>query len=132
MNDLKDDSQKVAEDIVDQTRLGFREEATKRIVSILDSLHQLQNQIADFKKQKEEERFSAARERIYGWLKEKRKRISFETLRKDLDEPSYTDAFLKKLLNKYPKVFRNTLIKKSQGKKHGITLRNDESQDNKT
>jgi len=89
LNDLNDDPQKVAEDIIDQTRLGFREEATKRIVFILDSLHQLQNQIPDFKKQKEEERFSAAKDRIHGWLKEKRKRVSFETLRKDLDETSY-------------------------------------------
>jgi len=83
------------------------------------------------KSKKKEERFSAARDRIHGWLKEKRKRVSFETLRKDLDEPSYTDAFLKKLLNKYPNLFRTTLIKTSQGKKRVITLRHDESQDKK-
>ena len=74
-------------------------------------------------KQKEEEGLSAARDRIEIWLKEKRKRISFDALREDLDESSYMDAFLKKLINKYPKVFRRSGdIKTSQGNKPGITL----------
>jgi cephalosporin hydroxylase len=64
LDDLNADSRKLAEDIIKQTRLGFREEATKRIVSILDSHHQLQNEIVELKKQKEEERLSAARDRI--------------------------------------------------------------------
>ena len=88
MDDLNDDSRKVAEDIIEQTRLGFREEATKRIFCILDSYHQLQNEISKFKKKKEEEGLSAARDRIEIWLKEKRKRISFDALREDLDESS--------------------------------------------
>ena len=130
MDDLNDDSRKVAEDIIEQTRLGFREEATKRIFCILDSHHQLQNEITEFKKQKEEEGLSAARDRIEIWLKEKRKRISFDALRKDLGEPSYTDDFLMKMINKYPKVFRRSgdIITK-QGNKPGITLTRDESQD---
>ena len=132
MDDLNDDSLKVAEDIIEQNRLGFREEATKRIFCILDSHHQLQNEIAEFKKQKEKEVLSAARDRIEIWLKEKRKRISFDALREDLDEPSYTNAFLKKLINKYPKVFRRSGdIKTSQGNKPGITLTQEASQDSK-
>lgn len=77
-----------------------------------------------------ENKFSKARDRIEIWLKEKRKYLSFDALRKDLDEPSYTDPFLKKLIKKYPKVFRNSSpIKTSQGLKPGIALVSDKSQD---
>lgn len=70
-----------------------------------------------------ERKFSTARDRIEIWLKEKRKYLSFDALRKDLNEPSYTEPFLKKLIKKYPKVFRNSSpIKTSQGLKPGIAL----------
>jgi len=56
MDDLNDNPQKVAEDIIKQaTGLGFKNEATVRIVRILETYHQLQNDLAMFKEQKETE-----------------------------------------------------------------------------
>ena len=73
-----------------------------------------------------EQKFRAARERIEIWLEKKIKRRGFDALRKDLNDPSLTDAFLKKLLIKYPKVFQSVDIKRSQGNVPGIKLTRDE------
>ncbi len=81
---------------------------------------------AELSKQKEDEELSIAKERIQIYLKEKLKRMGFDRIREMIDE-SYTDDFLKKLLKKYPKVFRKC-PKKSNGKPL-ITLTRDESQD---
>ena len=72
-----------------------------------------------------EEKYSKAKDRIERWLKEKVTRSSFDALRKNFDDPSLTDAFLKKLLKKYPKVFRSVEIK---GGLPGITLTRNEFQ----
>jgi len=56
MDDLNDDPQEIAEDIIKQaTNLGFKQEATVRIVRILETYHQLQNDIAESKEQKANE-----------------------------------------------------------------------------
>ena len=55
MDDLNDEPQTVAEDIIKQaTRgLGFRQTATDRIIHILSCYQQLQHEIAEPKEQKE-------------------------------------------------------------------------------
>ena len=56
MDDLNDNPQKVAEDIIKQaTSLGFKQEATVRIVRILETCHQLQNEPTKFNEQQETE-----------------------------------------------------------------------------
>ena len=76
-----------------------------------------------------ENKFSTAKDLVKIYLKEKLQRMSFDRIREKIDE-SYTDRFLKKLIKKYPKVFRRSgdIITK-QGNKPGITLTRDESQD---
>ena len=76
----------------------------------------------------EDEELNIAKDRIQICLKEKLKQLSFDRVRNKIDE-SYTDDFLKKLLKKYPKVFRGCEIKTSQRIKPGITLTRDASQD---
>ncbi len=48
MNDLNDDPQKIAEDIIDQATkdFKFRQSAIDRIILILESYHQLKQEIA--------------------------------------------------------------------------------------
>jgi len=55
MDDLNDDPQKIAEDIIKQATegLGFRQAATDRIIHILNCYQQLQQEIAEPKGQKE-------------------------------------------------------------------------------
>ncbi len=56
MDDLNDNPQKVAEDIIKQaTSLVFKQEATVRIVRILETCHQLQNELTKFNEQQETE-----------------------------------------------------------------------------
>jgi len=45
MDDLNDDPQKVAEDIIKQAKSGFQQEAIKRIIQILNCYQQLQQEI---------------------------------------------------------------------------------------
>ncbi len=54
MDDLNDDPHKVAEDIIREALQGDKseKEATERLVHILTSYHQLQNDIAESKEQK--------------------------------------------------------------------------------
>ena len=56
MDDLNENPEKVAEDIIKQaTGLGFQMEATVRIVQILENYHQLQKELAKFIKPQETE-----------------------------------------------------------------------------
>jgi len=57
MNDLNDEPQKVAEDIIDQATKGFkfRQTAIERIIYIIKSYHQLQQEIAEPKEQQKAE-----------------------------------------------------------------------------
>lgn len=57
MDDLNDDPQKVAEDIIKQATqgFGFQQAATNRIIHILNCYQQLQQKIAEHKEQKESE-----------------------------------------------------------------------------
>ena len=70
-----------------------------------------------------EEKLKRARYHIENILK-KRVRASFEYLSKQ--EPTYTPEFLKKLIQKYPRVFRSVPIK-NHGP--GITLVKEEAND---
>ncbi len=45
MDNLNDDPQKVAEDIIKQAKSGFQQEATNRIIQILNCYQQLQQEI---------------------------------------------------------------------------------------
>jgi len=72
-----------------------------------------------------EKKFSTAKDLVKIYLKEKLQRMSFDRVREKIDE-SYTDRFLKKLIKRYPKVFRRCQIKPNR--KPGITLTRNESQ----
>lgn len=53
MDDLNEDPQKVAEDIIKQAKSGFVSEATQRIIRMLTAYHQLREELAELKKQKQ-------------------------------------------------------------------------------
>lgn len=56
MDDLYDEPQKVAQDIIDQATkdFKFRQSAIDRILQILESLHQTRQKIAELQEQKEQ------------------------------------------------------------------------------
>jgi len=75
MDDLNDDPQKVAEDIIKQATkgLGFRQTATDRIIHILNCYQQLQQEIAESKEKKETD-FDISYEGALAWrIKENQK-----------------------------------------------------------
>ena len=53
MDDLNEDPQKVAEDIIKQASTGFRQAAADRIIHILNCYQKLQQEIVEPKEQKE-------------------------------------------------------------------------------
>ena len=56
MDDLNDEPEKVANDIINkQVKIGFAEEATQRIIRILTAYHQLREELAELEKQKQTE-----------------------------------------------------------------------------
>ena len=70
MDDLNDDPQKVAGDIIDQAtkHFKFRQAAVDRIVMILESYHQLQKEIAEPKQQKETDMRDIRFEGALAWI----------------------------------------------------------------
>lgn len=74
-----------------------------------------------------EERLRKARYHVENRLKNRKgNRASFEAIRKEVND-TYTDDFLRELIDKNPKLFRTVTMKK--GHKPGITLVKKESED---
>lgn len=55
MDELTEEPEKVAEDIIKQAKSGFVSEATQRIIRMLTAYHQLREELAELKKQKQTE-----------------------------------------------------------------------------
>ena len=55
MDDLNENPEKVAEDIIKQAKSGFVSEATQRIIRMLTAYHQLREELTEFKKLQETE-----------------------------------------------------------------------------
>lgn len=55
MDDLSDEPQKAAEDIINQAKSGFRQEAINRIIQILTSYHKLQKDFEELFEQQQTE-----------------------------------------------------------------------------
>lgn len=55
MDDINDEPEKIAEDIIKQAKSGFGPEATQRIIRILNAYHKQREELAELKKQKQTE-----------------------------------------------------------------------------